>query len=196
MGKKMVDIRSLISSKIRIEILRILALNPDTSFNINELCRQTGFSIRGVDKELKSLLSGGILRMEISGNQHRYQLDPRSPINREIKGIITKTVGIADNIKQALRSIEKKIERAFVYGSFASGDYGNESDIDLFIVTNLNGLKLSELLGKVQKETGREINISQFTSEEFNQRIEQDDHFVTSVLESPKINIIGPEDES
>jgi predicted nucleotidyltransferase len=196
MDEEMIDIRSLISSKIRIEILRILALNPETSFNINELCRQTGFAIRGVDKELKSLLSGGILKMEISGNQHRYQLDPRSPINREIKGIITKTVGIADNIRQALKPVQKNIERAFVYGSFASGDYGNESDIDLFIVSNLNGLKLSELLGKVQKETGREINISQFTSEEFNQRIEQKDHFVTSVLESPKINIIGPEDGS
>jgi predicted transcriptional regulator len=57
----MTDVRTLISSKIRIEILKILALNPESTFNINELSRRTGFSIRGVEKELKNLLTGGIL---------------------------------------------------------------------------------------------------------------------------------------
>ena len=45
-------------------------------------------------------------------------------------------------------------------------------------------------------EIGRSINISQFRSDEFNQRIEQKDHFLTRVLESPKVNIFGQEDES
>jgi len=192
----MVDIHALISSRIRIELLKILALRPESTFNINELSRRTGFSLRGVEKELKNLLSGGILRREVSGNQHRYQLDPLCPINREIKGIITKTVGIAELVKHALRSVQQKIYRAYIYGSFASGDYGNDSDIDLFIVTELSGLKLVKLLGPVQNEIGRSINISQFTSAEYNQRKEQGDHFLTRVLEGPKVNIFGHEDES
>ena len=191
----MIDIRALISSKIRVEILKILTLNPESSFNINELSRRTGFSLRGVEKELKNLLTGGILRREISGNQHRYQLDPLCPILQEIKAIITKTVGLAELVKQALISVEKKIERAFIYGSFAAGDYGNKSDVDLFIVTELSGLKLAELLGEVQNEIGRPINVSQFTADEFNQRKEQNDHFLNRVLESPKIIIFGSIDE-
>lgn len=191
----MTDIRALISSKIRVEILKILTLNPESSLNINELSRRTGFSLRGVEKELKNLLAGGILRREISGNQHRYQLDPLCPIHQEIKAIITKTVGLAELVKQALISVEKKIERAFIYGSFAAGDYGNKSDVDLFIVTELSGLKLAELLGEVQNEIGRPINVSQFTADEFNQRKEQNDHFLNRVLESPKIVIFGSIDE-
>lgn len=191
----MTDIRALISSKIRVEILKILTLNPESSLNINELSRRTGFSLRGVEKELKNLLAGGILRREISGNQHRYQLDPLCPIHQEIKAIITKTVGLAELVKQALISVEKKIERAFIYGSFAAGDYGNKSDVDLFIVTELSGLKLAELLGEVQNEIGRPINVSQFTADEFNQRKEQNDHFLNRVLESPKIIIFGSIDE-
>ncbi|MDL1975976.1 MAG: winged helix-turn-helix domain-containing protein [Deltaproteobacteria bacterium] len=85
----------LISSKTRIEILRILALNPESAFHINELSRRTGFSPRGVERELKNLLAGGILKMEVLGNQHRYQLDPHCPINREIRGIVLKTVGLS-----------------------------------------------------------------------------------------------------
>jgi predicted nucleotidyltransferase len=191
----MTDLRTLISSKIRIELLKILALNPESTFNINELSRRTGFSIRGVEKELKNLLTGGILRREVSGNQHLYQLDQRCPIYQEIKAIITKTVGLTALVKQALISVEKKIERAFIYGSFASGDYGNESDVDLFVVTELSGLKLAELLGEVQNEIGRSINVSQFTADEFNQRKEQNDHFLKRVLEGPKIHIFGHIDE-
>jgi len=192
----MADIHTLISSRIRVELLKILALDPESTFNINELSRRTGFSPRGVEKELKNLLSGGILRREVSGNQHRYQLDPLCPINGEIKGIITKTVGIAALVKQALRSVEQKIHLAFIYGSFASGDYGNDSDVDLFIVTELSGVKLAGLLGEVQNQVGRSINVAQFTLDEYNRKKEQNDHFLTRVLEGRKINIFGNEDES
>jgi predicted nucleotidyltransferase len=192
----MSDIHALIASRIRVELLRILVLNPESAFNINELSRRAGFSVRGVEKELKNLLSAGILKREVAGNQHRYQLDSLCPIQREIKGIIIKTVGIATLLKQALLSVEQKIDRAFIYGSFASGEYGNDSDVDLFIVTELSGLELAELLGDVQNEIGRSINVSQFTSDEFNHRKEQNDHFLTRVLEGSKINIIGDADES
>ena len=192
----MTDIQTLISSKIRIELLKLLALNPESAFNINELSRQTGFSLRGVEKELKNLLSGGILRRKITGNQHRYQLDPLCPIHREIKGIIVKTVGIAELLKYALRSVEQKIDLAFIYGSFATGDYVNESDVDLFIVTALSGLKLAGLLGGVQNEIGRSVNVSQFTLDEYKRRKDQNDHFLNRVLEGPKITIMGEIDES
>ena len=112
---RMASIQSLITSKIRIEILRIFTLSPQSSFNINELSRQTGFSIRGVEQELKNLYIGGILRRELTGNQHRYQFDPECPIGGEIKGLIVKTVGVAEVVKNALISSEDKIERAFIY---------------------------------------------------------------------------------
>lgn len=192
----MPDIRSLISSRIRIELLKILALNPESTFNINELSRRTGFSLRGVDRELKNLFSGGILTRIVSGNQHRYQLDPTCPINREIRGIVIKTVGITDVLKKALKAVEKDIELGFIYGSFASGDYRNESDVDLLIVSELSGLKLAELLGPVQNEIGRSINISQFTPAEYDSRKRQNDHFLTRVLDGPKIRVFGRMNES
>ncbi len=192
----MANIYRLISSRIRIELLRILVLDPESAFNINELSRRTGFSLRGVEKELKNLLSGGILKREVTGNQHRYQLDPLCPIQREIKRLIIKTVGVAALLKKALGSAEHEIDRAFIYGSFASGDYGNDSDVDLFIVSELSGLELAERLGNVQNEIGRPINVSQLTSDEYKQRKVENDHFLTRVLEGPKIAIIGDIDES
>jgi predicted nucleotidyltransferase len=132
----------------------------------------------------------------VSGNQHRYQLDPLCPIYLEIKNLIVKTIGIADVIKHALEPVEHEIDSAFIFGSFATGDYGNESDVDLFLVTGIPGLKLAELLGDLQNKLGRSINISQFTSDEYRQRLTQKDHFLTRVLEGPRIEIIRQSDES
>ena len=186
----MTDIHALISSKIRVEILRILSLNPDSTYNINEFSRMTGYSPRGVEKELKNLLAGGILSRAVSGNQHRFQLDPNCPIYPEIKNLIVKTVGVADVIRNALDPVAQEIDQAFIFGSFASGDYGNGSDIDLLLVSEISGLKLAELLGDIQNRLGRSINISQFTSGEYEQRISVNDHFLTRVLEGARIEII------
>ena len=192
----MVDIEGLISSRVRIELLKILTLNPESSFHVNELIRRTGFAPRGVGRELKNLLLSGILKREVSGNQHRYQLNPESPVNKEIKGLIIKTVGIPDVIKKALASEKDKIELAFVFGSFASGDYGNQSDVDLFVVSDLPGVKIAELLAPVQNEIGRPINVSQFSPNEYRRKRKRGDHFIGQVFEGPMIAVISPEDES
>ncbi|MBN2125219.1 MAG: nucleotidyltransferase domain-containing protein [Deltaproteobacteria bacterium] len=192
----MTAIQHLITSKIRIELLRIFTLSPQSSFNINELSRRTGFSIRGVEKELKNLHAGGILKRELAGNQHRYQFDPECPVSGEIKGLILKTVGVAERVKQALIPLEREIDRAFIYGSFATGDYDNESDVDLFLVTELPGLKVAEALSDVQNEIGRSVNVSQFSVKEYRERGRLKDHFLTAVLNGPRIILLGPEDDS
>jgi len=192
----MVNIRALIPSKTRLELLKILALNPESAFHVNELRRRTGFSLRGVAKELDKLHSGGLLSKQISGNQHRYRLDPHCPIHNEIKGLVLKTVGLSDVLKRVLGPVEKEIELALIFGSFASGDYDNASDVDLFVVSELSGVKLSELLGPVQNEIGRAINVSQFSRSEYRQRKTHKDHFVTRVLEGPTIALIGRIDDA
>jgi len=113
-----------------------------------------------------------------------------------VKGIIAKTVGIADALKKGLAQVRDEIHLAFIYGSFASGDYGNESDVDLFIVSDISGVKLSELLGPLQEQLGRPINTSQFSLREFRKRIDKGDHFVNSVLGGPKMVLFGSLNES
>jgi hypothetical protein len=68
--------------------------------------------------------------------------------------------------------------------------------IDLFVVSDIFGVKLAELLGPLQNQTNRAINTSQFTPTEYNQRKQGNDHFLTQVLDGPGIVIIGDMDES
>ncbi|MFO7980735.1 MAG: nucleotidyltransferase domain-containing protein [Candidatus Aminicenantes bacterium] len=189
-------INALISSNIRISVLKTLVINPQKSYNINELSRITGFAIRGVDKELKNLLLGGILEKSVVGNQHRYQLNQQCPIYSELKAIIVKTVGVSDVIKKALDPVKKSIDRAFIYGSFASGDFGVESDVDLFIISDLSGMEITKLLSDAQNTIGRSINTAHFKWDEFIRRKKEKDHFISNVTRGPIINIIGQGNES
>jgi len=55
--------------------------------------------------------------------------------------------------------------------------------------------RLSELLTNVSLKVGREINPHIFSEKEFIKRKQTGDHFLNQVLASPKIFIIGTEDE-
>ena len=92
-------------------------------------------------------------------------------------------------VKQALIPVEKKLSVLSFMGHLHPETMEMRVTSIFFVVTELSGLKLAELLGEVQNEIGRSINVSQFTADEFNQRKEQNDHFLKRVLEGPKINI-------
>jgi predicted nucleotidyltransferase len=188
-------IQALLSSKVRIEVLKNLTISPDESYNINELSRKTGFAVRGVEKELKNLLAGGILKKRIIGNQHQYQINPDCPIYAEIKNMIVKTVGIKDVVEKSLKPLEEKIDYAFIYGSFASGEFSAESDVDLFVVSDVSGLELTKIITGIQETINRTVNLAHFSQDEFKRRRKEKDHFVMNVITGSIINIIGRADE-
>ena len=66
---------------------------------------------------------------------------------------------------------------------------------DLFIIGDIGLRALSRLLKEPSLKIGREINPHIMTEKEFTTRKNKQEHFVTRVLESPKLMIIGNKDE-
>jgi len=67
------------------------------------------------------------------------------------------------------------------------------SDIDLMIVGALGLRETANILSKVVRATGREINPYVLTLKEFQNRRSKKDHFITQVLSRDKFFIIGSE---
>jgi hypothetical protein len=63
------------------------------------------------------------------------------------------------------------------------------------VIGELGLRDLSGLLSGVEERIGREINSHVLQEDEFKKRLRATEHFVTSVMESPKIFIIGSQDE-
>lgn len=87
------------------------------------------------------------------------------------------------------------IRCAFVFGSVAGDTAGADSDIDLMVIGSISLRKLSSLLSGLSDRLGREINPHVITAEDFSRRLRENDHFVTSVMDSEKIFVVGSPNE-
>jgi predicted nucleotidyltransferase len=62
-----------------------------------------------------------------------YRANRDCPIYPELHGLLVKTAGIADVIREALGPVQG-IQLAFIFGSIARGSGDTKSDVDVLIV--------------------------------------------------------------
>jgi predicted nucleotidyltransferase len=178
------------------KVLGLLYGQPDRSFYTKEILRLTGMGVATIKRELDRMLAAGILRMTRIGNQHHYQADPRCPIYGELLGIVKKTFGVTEVIRRALEPLAGKIDRAFVFGSVASGKETATSDIDLLIIGEAGFTEVVSALYPVQETLGREVNPKIYRKEEWTRMKTAKDAFVTEVMAKPRMNVIRAGHES
>ncbi|MEX0619634.1 MAG: nucleotidyltransferase domain-containing protein [Pseudohongiellaceae bacterium] len=177
------------------QVLGLLYGQPDRSFYIKEILRLTGMGVATIKRELDRMLAAGILSMTRIGNQHHYQANSQCPIYGELLGIVKKTFGVTEVIRRALEPLAEKIDRAFIFGSVASGKENAASDIDLLIIGEVGFAELVSALYPVQASLGREVNPKIYRQEEWTRMKNARDTFVVEVMTTPRIDVIGGGDE-
>ncbi len=148
-----------------------------------------------VQRELDTLANAGVLERTERGRQVFYQANLESPIFEEIKSLILKTVGGVELLTYSLAPLADKIKVAFIYGSMVRGQQKRGSDIDLLVVGDVSFRDVIESLAPAQRKLGRDINPVTYPVAEFQEKILQKHHFVTSVLRGPKLFLMGGERE-
>ncbi len=174
------------------KVLGLLYGKPDQSFYANEIARLANAGKGGVMRELERLQRAGVLRMTRQGNQTHYQANPDCPVYGELLGIVRKTFGIADQLRNALLPLTGQLAWAFVYGSIAKGTAHAGSDIDLMLIGE--GLHYSEvvaLLLPVETQLGRTINPTLYSRAEWLAKRTEGNSFVLRVEAQEKIDILG-----
>ncbi len=101
------------------------------------------------------------------------------------------TIGVADVLREAMK--DQRVKTAFEFGSIAAGSENAGSDVDLFVIGEIGLRDLSELLSGCLEKIGREINPSALTKDEFRKRVKAGEHFISNVLNSRKLFIVGTE---
>lgn len=182
-----------LSSRSRAEILRLLFGTEGRELHVRELERQSGLADATIRQELKKLTRLGVIVARQDGNRTYYRANVESPLYPDIRNLVRKTSGLTDVLREALG--EAEIQIAFVFGSVASGAERAPSDVDLMVIGAISLRQLSKRLSGLATKLGREINPHALTPAEFARRIKGREHFITSVLETPRLFVIGSEDE-
>jgi len=194
--KQTISLGDTLFTKTQQQVLGLLFGNPNRSYYAKEIVRFAGLGSGTIQRELEYLSAAGLLTVTKIGNQKHYQANKKSPIYKELRGIVIKTFGVGDLIRSALMSIKDKIHMAFIYGSVAKGTDTANSDIDIIMCSdNLSYPEIYPLLEKIEQKIGREVNPTIYKKNELLQKLRKDNAFIKRILKQPKIFLIGSMDD-
>jgi predicted nucleotidyltransferase len=177
--------------KNRQRLLGALFGQPGRAWYAAELAKHIGVLRSGVQRDLKTLTGAGLLKSYRKGHMVFFQANEDAPLFPELHGLILKTVGLVEALRQTLAPMADEIQLAFVYGSIAAAREQPDSDIDLMIVGSVHRMRLSRPLQQAGLQLGREVNLSLYNPSEFKAKRKQ--HFLSAVLDKPKLFVIGTE---
>lgn len=184
---------AIISSKSKRKILTLLFTNPKRRFYVREISRGTGENVTSVRCELKKLSSIGVVTSEKEANLLYYKVDTRCPLYKELKNLIYKTEAFGSYLKE-MAKLPGGVQAAFVYGSTAYNEERERSDIDLFVLGEIDGEKLHKCIFNIEEKIDREINTVHMNMTEFKDKLKKKNAFLKRVLSGEKIFIKGGED--
>ncbi len=181
-------------TKNKAELLNLFITNPEKSFYMQEIGRILGRKPGVFQRTLNNMVAEGILKNEYKANARYFWVNRQYPLYKELKNIVSKTVGVRRSIQKAIGRL-KDIHLAFIYGSFAKGKTHASSDIDLIIIGRPDENALISELDKLENLLQREINYNLYSPENFKSDVRGKDPFLLEVLSGKKMMLAGSADE-
>ena len=195
-GDRPTSIADALFTTTQQRLLALLFGQPARSFFATELIALTGSGSGAVQRELKRLVSSGLVNVRRIGRQKHYRANPESPVFEELRGLTIKTVAVVQPIRQALEPLADRVSLAFVYGSVARGHDTASSDIDLLLVSDRLALEdVYSALIPVESQLNRSIHLTLYTPKEYADRRAAGSGFLANVLGGDRLVLIGGGDE-
>jgi len=151
-------LQRLFSSRVRVALVTYFVMNPDQRRHIRGLAKAVPANYSAVWKELRNLEAAGLVVSEEEAGRRFFKLNPDFPLVDELRGMVLKTVGAGDSIRQALRGVPD-IQAAFIYGSYADGRVDAQSDIDIIVIGEVELEQLSSTISHLEQALRRSVSV-------------------------------------
>lgn len=187
-------LNKILVSEVRVNILKLLLLNPKKSFHVRAIVRNVNAEINAVRRELENLFEINLVTRRQSSNKIFYQINTEHPLYTELLSLVAKEVGIGAAIMTKARQIGD-IKYAMLSLAFLRGRKSSALDVDLFIVGNVNLDILNFIIKEEEGKMEREINYSVMSMEEFLNRKRTNDQFMYRILTQSRTMLIGDDEK-
>lgn len=188
------SLKPIFISEARVKILSLLLLNPDKDYHVRAIVRAINTEINAVRRELENLLAANIVTRRQSSNRIYYQARTDHPFYPDLAALCAKDTGIGRNLAKKVKDLGE-VEFIVLSKAYVRGRVSSVLDVDLFIVGDVTTSVLEKIVKDHEEETGREINYSVMSSEDFKYRKRINDQFVTKILTQSRVMIFGDEEE-
>ncbi len=139
-------LETLFGSKLRAKILGRLFTRSGERYFVRQLAAAIGEDSTNVSRELARLEQAGLLVSITEGRQKYYQADPKSPLFKDIRGLMSHLPAAQPDSNALLRRRLKinqpeltgfcrlnHVQKLSLYGSVLRADFKPESDIDVLV---------------------------------------------------------------
>ncbi len=190
----MADLSDIITSKVRVKILKLFFGNIKEIYHVRGVVRALGEEINAVRRELEKLESDGVLRSEVRGNRKYYSLREEYIFFEDILSMVSKTTGLGAQLI-ANRNKIGKITHVMFSGSFVRRKpRRKDDDVDVLVVGEVVLPELAAIIRKEESIRGKEINYTVMSREELEFRKKRRDPFLQGILANSRVMIIGDEE--
>jgi len=191
----MASLGDLLFGQTRGRTLALLYGSPDETFFVRQIAREIKTSVGTLQRELATLSRLNLVERSVIGRQVFYRANRNHPAFAEMQSLLAKTFGIYHLLHLALAPLAEEISFAFVYGSIARNEENASSDVDLMVIGDVTLDQLLTRLNSIERAIGRSINPTIYSLDEFQSKINEKNHFLSSVMRGKKVLVIGDENE-
>ncbi len=169
-------------------VWQVMALNPERPFFQRELARLTGEPYNGVVQALHRLVRDGLVTTGVVGGKPAFYANRENPYFDEFQRIAIKSLGIPGAL-DAGGAVAIKVA---VFGSFAKGVAGPQSDLDVFVVGSEPSAGAATVaLVEISRKLGRPVNVVVYDHARYQQERDHPATFVSAIANAPIVNLRG-----
>lgn len=191
----MASLSDIITSKVRIKILKLFFGNPNEMYHVRGIVREIDEEINAVRRELSRLETSGVIKKENRGNRIYYWPRTDYPLYGDLISMVSKDTTLGSALI-ANRSKLGKVSLVMFSGKFSrSKPRKKDEEVDMLVVGDIVLPELATLIRAEESRRNQEVNYTVMSREEFDFRKKRRDPFILSILTGSRVMIIGDEED-
>lgn len=176
----------LFGSKVRVELLRLFILNPETIFDSKSAAQRLRGNGKAVRSHLLALLNSGFVKKVIKKKDQPggFILSSSFPFLKPFQDLLG---GGAYEVRESLAkkfSRTGNIRLVVLSGSFMEPSVATEVDV-LIVGNSIKKNTIGAVIEWAELQLGRELSFALLDEADFEYRMQMYDKFVRSIFESP-----------
>jgi hypothetical protein len=141
-------------------VMEYFLLNPNTKIHINALARELDISPRTAHVFCQAYYDDGLLLREEIGNIRRFSLNESDSRAISLKRFMGPYLVSDKSRLNPFLEKNSNVLSVSIYGSFATGEYGDQSDLDILVLAADEKKLDTQDLASIEQKLGREAAVT------------------------------------
>ncbi len=187
--------RYIFRSQSLMRTFSFLALHQEDEYGAADIAEFVGVTRPAIVQALGYLERDGLVTKRSVGKKRLYRIKTDNTYYPELRSIALKTLGGIETIAKDVQD-DPAIHFAAVFGSFARGDEGAQSDIDVLFIIDDEGweeidYRLAASMAGVSEQIARRVSPNIYRASEFERLRREANPAIAQILSSPMTVLKG-----